>query len=170
MEATTNSFRRLNRSVYTWHGQDVPFSPWTLIDGGIPKIFWSAFKDKKYGLKRFMRYGYDHNPLKEESRIRVENMHADVLFLAPKDDDAWPSDDAVFRMVKVLKDNGYPYRLEWKIYDKASHALSDGLDELGGSAKRALKHMLPAEKKYPKECEEARQDSFRRVLDFLDKW
>ena len=170
MEATTSSFKRLNRSVYTWHGEDIPFSPWTLIDEGIPKIFWRAYKDKRYGLKRFMRYGYDHNTLTEESRIRVENMHADVLFLAPKDDDAWPSDEAVLRMVKVLKDNRYPYRLEWKIYDRASHALSDGLDELSGSAKWALKHMLPAEKKYPKDCEEARQDSFRRVLDFLNKW
>lgn len=170
MEATTNSFKRLNRSVYTWHGKDIPFSPWALIDEGIPKILLSATKDKKYGLKRFMRYGYDHNPLTEESRIRVENMHADVMFLAPKDDDAWPSDEAVLRMVKVLKDNDYPYGIEWKIYDKASHALSDGLDEMGGYAKWALKNMLPAEKKYPKECEEARQDSFRRILDFLDRW
>lgn len=38
-----------------------------------------AMKDKKYGLKRFMRYGYDHNPLTDESRIKVESMHADVL-------------------------------------------------------------------------------------------
>jgi hypothetical protein len=30
--------------------------------------------------------------------------------------------------------------------------------------------MLPAEKKYPKECEEARQDSFKLILKFLDEW
>ena len=62
MEGTTNSFKRLGRSVYTWHGQDVPYSPW------------------------------------------------------------------------------------------------------------AFKNMLPAEKKYPRECEEARQDSFRRILAFLEGW
>ena len=76
MEGTTNSFQRLGRSVYTWHGQDVPYSPWTLIDEGLPRIFLSAMKDKRYGLRRFMRYGYDHNPVTEESRIKVEKMHA----------------------------------------------------------------------------------------------
>ena len=43
---------------------------------------------------------------------------------------------------------------------------------LGGfsNMKWAFKNMLPAEKKYPKECEEARQDSFRRILAFLEGW
>ena len=157
MEGTTNNFKRLGKSVYTWHGIDVPYSPWQLIDQGLPRIFIEAIRDKRYGLKRFMRYGYDHNPVTEESRIKVENMHADVFFLAAKDDDAWPSDEAVPRMKKVLRDADYQYRVEWRIYDKASHALTDGLDEMSGYAKWALNHMLPAEKKYPKECEEARQ-------------
>ena len=170
LEGTTNNFKRLGKSVYTWHGIDVPYSPWQLIDQGLLRIFIEAIRDKRYGLKRFMRYGYDHNPVTEESRIKVENMHADVLFLAAKDDDAWPSDDAVPRMIKVLRDADYQYRVEWRIYDKASHALTDGLDEMSGYAKWALNHMLPAEKKYPKECEEARQDSFKLILKFLDEW
>lgn len=60
--------------------------------------------------------------------------------------------------------------MEYKIYEKASHALTDGLDEMTGYAKWALKHMLPAEKKYPQECEAARQDSFGRILRFLEEW
>ena len=119
-----------------------------------------------------MRYGYDmmEKKLLPEARIKVENMNADVLFLAVKDDDAWPSDVAVPRMVKVLEDNNYPHRVEWHIYEKASHALTDGLDEMTGYAKWALNHMLPAEKKWPKECEEARQDSFKRIIRFIDDW
>ena len=170
MEGTTNNFKRLHRSVYTCHGADFPYSPWTLIDQGMGRILANSIKDKKYGLKRLYRYGYDHNPITEESRIKVENMHADVLFLAVGDDDAWPSDVAVPRMVKVLKDAGYPYRVESHIYKKASHALTDGLDEMTGYAKWALNHMLPAEKEHPKECEEARQDSFKRILRFLNEW
>jgi len=30
-----------------------------------------AMKDKKYGLKRFMRYRYDHNPLTGESLLLI---------------------------------------------------------------------------------------------------
>lgn len=51
-----------------------------------------------------------------------------------------------------------------------SRDMPDGLDEMSGYAKWAFKNMLPAEKKYPKECEEARHDSFQRILSFLDGW
>ena len=92
-----------------------------------------------------------------------------VLLLGVRDDDGWPSEKAVTRMVKILEEVGYPYRVEHHVYD-TSHALTDGLNELSGYAKWAFKNMLPAEKKYPKECEEARQDSFRRILAFLEGW
>lgn len=170
MEGTTSSFRRLGTSVYTWHGDEIPYSPWTLIDKGIPRILLAAAKDKRYGLARFMRYGYDHNPTAEASRIKVEDMHADILLLAAKDDDCWPSDTAVSRIVKILADAQYPYRVESHIYEKASHALTDGLDEMTGYAKWALHHMIPAEKQYPEACEQARQDSFKRILGFIDTW
>ena len=52
----------------------------------------------------------------------------------------------------------------------SSFFIYPGLDEMSGYAKWALNHMLPAEKKYPKECEEARQDSFKLILKFLDEW
>ena len=74
-----------------------------MIDEGIGKILIRAMKNKKYGLKRLYRYGYDHNPVTAESRIKIENMKADVLFLAVKNDDAWPSDIAVLRMAEILK-------------------------------------------------------------------
>ena len=66
---------------------------------------------RQYGLRRFMRFGYDEMEKKQfpEARIKVENMHDDVLFLAIKDDDVWPSDVAVPRMLKVLKEANYPY-------------------------------------------------------------
>jgi hypothetical protein len=39
-----------------------------------------------------------------------------------------------------------------------------------GYEKFALNHMLPSEKKYPKESEDARQDSFKRIMRFIDEW
>jgi len=59
---------------------------------------------------------------------------------------------------------------ESKIYENASHALTDGLDQMKGYAKWAFKHLLPAEKKYPEECEIARKDSFKRILTFIEEW
>ena len=167
------AFKSVHKSQYTWHGRDIPYTSTDLLDK-MGMLGWlnAARKAPGYGLGRFMRYGYDMIDGKQspEARIKVENMHADVLFLAVKDDDAWPSDIAVPRMVKILKEADYPYRVEYHIYEKGSHALADGLDKMSGYARFALKHMIPAEKKYPHECEEARKDSFRRVLKFLEEW
>ena len=167
------AFKSVHKSQYTWHGRDIPYTSTDLLDK-MGMLGWlnAARKAPGYGLGRFMRYGYDMIVGKQspEARIKVENMHADVLFLAVKDDDAWPSDIAVPRMVKILKEADYPYRVEYHIYEKGSHALADGLDKMNGYARFALKHMIPAEKKYPHECEDARKDSFRRVLKFLEEW
>lgn len=41
---------------------------------------------------------------------------------------------------------------------------------MGKVKKILLKNMIPAEKKYPKECEEARKDSFKRITEFIEEW
>ena len=172
LEGTTSSYKRKHCSVYTWRGENVPYTECEVLDQGVISGLNLARKEKGYGLKRFMRFGYDliSKDLNPNSRIKVENINADILFLAVKDDDCWPSDIAVPRMLKVLEDNKYEHRVEWHIYDKASHALGDGLKEMTGFARFALMTMIPAEKKYPKECEEARQDSFKRIIRFIDEW
>ena len=73
-------------------------------------------------------------------------------------------------MTKVLEESNYSYRVKSHIYEKGSHVLVDGLDAINGVTKIALKSMISAEKKYPKECEEARQDSFKRILEFIKEW
>lgn len=172
LEGTTKNNKRKHCSVYTYHGKDIPYTPTELLDMGMIKWLNLARKADGYGLKRFMRYGYDRmTPLLEEnSRIKVENMNADVLLLAVKDDDCWPSDEAVPRIVKKLEAVNYSHRLEYHIYEKGSHALCDGFENVSASIKFMMKFMLPAEKKYPKECDEARKDSTRRILEFLKKW
>jgi len=167
------SYKEAHKSQYTWHGEDLPYTPIDFLD---EKGMWwwlnTARKTPGYGLRRFMRFGYDEMEKKQlpEARIKVENMHADVLFLAVKDDDAWPSDVAVPRMLKVLKEANYPYRVESHIYEKASHILANSGVEMKRISKFIVNLMMTAEKKYPEECNEARQDSIKRILKFLEVW
>ena len=172
MEGTNSKNKRLHCSVYTWHGDDIPYTECPFLDNGMLNWFKMAKNAEGYGLRRFMRYGYDFmaQSLNPKSRIRIEDMNAEVLLLAVKDDDCWPSDVAVSRMLKVFAEKKYPHKVEWHIYEKGSHALSDGLDEMNGITKMIMKMMVPAEKKYPKECEEARQDSLQRIIEFIGKW
>lgn len=91
-----------------------------------------AKKAEGYGIRRFMRFGYDliESNLNPESRIKVEKMNADVLLLAVRNDDCWPSDVATKRMLEVLRESNYGHRME----------------------------------------AEARQDSFKRIIKFIEEW
>lgn len=42
--------------------------------------------------------------------------------------------------------------------------------KISGLTKLLVKTMIPTEKKYPKECEEARQDSSARIIKFIEEW
>lgn len=172
LEGTNPRNQRLHKAVYTWRGESVPYTECPLLDQGMLNWFRMAKNTEGYGLRRFMRFGYDYMSqfLNPESRIKVENCNADILFLAVKDDDCWPSDIAVPRMLKVLEENGYPHRVEWKIYEKGSHALVDGIQKMKGMTRFLMKSMIPAEGRFPKECEEARQDSMARILRFIEAW
>lgn len=172
MEGTSSSNKRLHCSVYTYGDTEIPYTKTPMLDKGMLNWFRMAKNAEGYGLGRFMRFGYDYisDSLNPNSRIPIENMNADVLFLAAKEDDCWPSDVAVPRMLKVLEECNYPHRVESHIYEKGSHALADGLNEMSGMAKLLLKTMIPAEKKYPKKCEEARRDSFTRIIKFIEMW
>lgn len=172
MEGTSPSNRRLHCSVYTWHGSDIPYTQVPMLDKGMLNWFQMAKNAEGYGLRRFMRFGYDlmADRLDPASRIRVENMNADVLLLAVKDDDCWPSDVAVARMRKVFEDHNYPHRVEYHVYEKGSHALTDGIQAYGVMTSFFLKMMIPTEKRFPKECEEARKDSLARILKFISRW
>lgn len=172
-EGTNPQNKRLHCSVYTYHGEDVPYTETPFLDKGMLNWLINAKKAKGYGLSRFMRYGYDHGVstgVNPESRVKVEEMNADVLLLAVENDDCWPSEVATRRMIKIFEETGYPHRVESHIYEKGSHALTDGISEMAGFTKLALKFMIPAEKKYPVECEQARQDSFKRIVKFIDEW
>lgn len=172
LEGSSKNMKRKHCSVYTYHGQDIPYTPMELLDMGVVKWLRLARNAPGYGMTRFFRYGYDRMTplLTEESRIKVENMDADVLLLAVKDDDCWPSDEAVPRIVKKLEEVNYPHRVEHHVYEKGSHALCGGLELVSPSVRFMMKRMLPAEKKYPRECDEARADSLRRILEFLENW
>lgn len=172
-EGTDPQNRRLHCSVYTFHGEEIPYVETPFLDKGMLNWLRSAAKAEGYGLRRFMRYGYDkgvNSESHEHARIKVENMNADVLLLAVENDDCWPSEVATRRMMKILEENNYPHRYEAHIYEKASHGLVDGIDEMGFATKMIFKLMIPSESKYPKECEEARLDSMKRIIRFIDEW
>lgn len=170
LEYVDNKFRRTGKSTYIWKGKEVTYSPSVLLDEGVPGLIWKCAKDRHYGLKRMLRFYYDKNPLTEEARIQVENMKADVLLLASENDDCWPSEVSARRVADILKKKHYSHRVKTVIYEKGSHAIGGVSLMQNKEIRKMMTKMLPAEKKYPKECEEARVDSVKQIEAFLAEW
>lgn len=169
MEGADKKFRRTYKSTYTYGGKDIPFTPNTILDKGLFTLLYQAHKNKKYTLQRAMRYIYDMNPPVPSSRIKVENIKADILMLAAQNDDCWPADEAVPRMETVLLKSNYPYKVKSIVYEKASHLLGN-ISIVNPLKKLLIRRAIEAERKYPKECANARKDSVQQILSFLCEW
>lgn len=170
MEGMKNDLFPLGFAVYTYRGESVAYSHYSCLNDGFLKGLKGYFKFKKQkGNEKISvgRYAYDTSEETEESRIKVENMKSDLLIMAPARDDCWPSEQAVPRMERILKEQNYPYRVKAIIYEKASHALGA---EMSDNMKKMIKMVMPTEKLYPEECEMARKDSIQQMLEFLREW
>jgi hypothetical protein len=166
--AVPGKFARSGKSIYTYRGEDIPFTPLDILER-VGEFKTEIKNNPNYGLRRAMRYGYDHIVPTPESRIKVENINGCVLLLAPENDDMWCSEVATRRVEKVLQENNFPHKYECIIYDKASHLLGN-IKLKGLKYPLMFKLMLPAEKKHPLECEQARIDSTNRMLKFIEEW
>lgn len=169
MEAVDCRKDHFRLSFFQLHGVPFPYSPWFILEEGRLRLTLKSLKDKRYGPGRFWRYLYDRNLTVPQSRISVENMHADVLFLASEDDDVLPAEVAVERMQCILRDAGYRYRVRVKIYENGSHVLGCPLDFDSRWGKR-MKKKIPAVMKNPKGAKEAAEDSMTQIINFFNMW
>jgi len=168
MEGIKGKLFPAGHSVYTYRGKDLPCSRFIVLHGSLPREFKKYYAIPKSRRKGMTRYSYDTSEESPESRIKVENMNSDVLLLGVNNDDCWPSDMAVPRMEKVLMENNYTHRIKALVYEKGSHCI--GCAQVPQKLQKILKYMMPNEKKYPKECMEARKDSEKQILEFLNAW
>lgn len=169
---TTEAFqgmKPLNVSTFTFRGNPLPFDPTVTLHRNIVSVLLRTAFNKKYGMKRMLRGCYEENIPSEAARIKVENMQADFLAQAPGYDDCWPSDEALPRMARILKETNYPYRWKTTTYEHGSHLLCG---DLSGSPAylKSMKKILLAEYRDQDACNRAREESMREALSFLEDW
>lgn len=168
---------RQHRSYFSYHGEDVPYEPAEALSH-LPRTLRAWKKDPRYGPYAMNRFYYNecfpHRT--DASRVKVENIHGNILLLAPAYDDTWPSDAAVPRMMQVLREKHFPYRYESVLYEKASHYLAvpprcmqwNGKSE--AETRKLLARIFTMEKQYPAECDRARQESWEKLVRFFREW
>lgn len=169
---TTEAFhgtKALDQSTFSWRGEPLPFDPTVTLHRNLFSVLLRTAFNKKYGMRRMLRGCYEENVQTEAARIKVENMRADLLLQCPGYDDCWPSDEAVPRMEKILRESGYPYRVQATIYAKGSHLLCCDFAKSPEYLK-SMKKILQAEYVDQAACDKARKDSMQEALAFLEDW
>ena len=96
-----------------------------------------------------------------ENEIPVERINGDILFLTSTHDESVPAKRDAELLVKRLQRSGFKHGFRHINSETGSHNL--GYFPVNNN-------MLPREKKYPKECQRAREETLAIILSTLEKW
>lgn len=97
----------------------------------------------------------------ETNEIPVERIQGDILFLTATHDESVPSKHDVELLIKRLKRENFSYTYRHVNSEIGSHNL--GYFPINNG-------VLPREKKHPKECQQAREETLDIILEALENW
>lgn len=96
-----------------------------------------------------------------ENEIPVEKINGDILFLTSTNDESVPAKRDAELLVKRLERSGFKHGYRHINSEIGSHNL--GIFPVNNN-------MLPREKKYPNECQKAREETLDIILSVLNLW
>lgn len=96
-----------------------------------------------------------------ENEIPVEKICGEILFLTSTHDESVPAKQDAELLTKRLEREKFPHKYKHINSDTGSHNL--GYFPVNNGA-------LPREKKYPRECQKAREDTLDIILKALSAW
>ena len=162
-------------SSVTWQGKPLPYLPYAYRH---PEYWQKIQEESKAGGDRVAsRKLFDESerrhPIREEERIRVEDIRGKLIFIGAEDDVLWDTCRYIRRMEARLERLPHACTHESWLYRHGTHFVFP---------ESMLKMMLPvgsgllvsmmfrAGKEHPKECRETRLDIDRRLKRALAQW
>ncbi len=144
------------KAMVSFHGHDFPY-----IEKG--KLFSDFIKRCIKERKVRLLYFFDEWDRKgtEDNEIPVEKVSGDILLLTSTHDESVPAKRDAELLVKRLVRNDFKYGYKHINSETGSHNL--GIFPVNNN-------MLPREKKYPKECQKAREETLSIILATLESW
>ena len=113
------------------------------------------------------------HPVREEEKIRVENIHGNILFVGAEDDVLWDTCTYIRRMEQRLKTTPHESEYEVALYPHGTHfVFPEGMLRLmlPVGSDLLVRAAFRAGRQYPKECRAARLDIDARVTRVLQAW
>ena len=162
-------------STVSWQGRPLPYLPYAYRH---PE-YWQKITEeaKAGGDKAAARKMFDESerlhPVREEEKIKVENIRGRIVFIGAEDDVLWDTCKYIRRMDERLKQK--PHDCEWDmlLYKHGTHfvfpeSMLKMMLPVGSGM--LVKYMFRAGREFPEECLETRLDIDRRLTEILRSW
>lgn len=142
-------------------------SSWTWKRKPFPYISVQSVKTNP--IKNLLKYGefgltneYQKmisEQLNETNAIKVEKIQGNILLLSAQEDAQWNSEEMSTILMDRLEINNFNYSYQSKTFYPASHILCP--------IHTIFKNVYRIERKYPKECEQARKKAFQLAYEYI---
>ena len=164
-----------NESSVSRNGEPLPYLPYAYRH---PEYWQKIVEESNAGGDRIAsRQLFDESerrhPIREEEKIRVENIRGKIVFVGAEDDVLWDTCRYIRRMEERL--NQRPHNCTWEslLYEHGTHfVFPDSMlrSILPFFSGLLVKTMFKAGKEYPKECRETRRDIDERLSRIIREW
>lgn len=142
-------------SSWTWRGKELPYASFQNIQ---VHMVSDLLKNHQFGFKKEYIQVLKKEKT-EENTIKVENINGPILLLSAREDAQWPSRMMGELICHRLYKKGFKYPYHHEIYSPASHILCP--------VQTKLSKIYRVERKYPRECKEARKNALRLTVQWI---
>lgn len=162
-------------SSLSWQGQHLPYLPYAYRH---PQYWEQVMADSKAsGDKIASRPMFEESerlhPVREEEKIKVENIKGKLIFVGAEDDVLWDTCKYIRRMMARLDTLPHDCRLEALLYEHGTHFVfpqSMLTTMLPVGSGLLVRLMFKAGRQYPKECKQTRLDIDEKLARFIAEW
>lgn len=162
-------------SSLTWQGEPLPYLPYAYRH---PDYWNNVMADSKAsGNKIASRPMFDESerrhPVREEEKIKVENIRGRLVLVGAEDDVLWDTCKYIRRMMKRLEERFHECAVEALLYEHGTHFVfpqSMLTTMLPVGSGLLIRLMFKAGREYPKECRQTRLDIDERLSKIIKAW
>lgn len=162
-------------SSLTWQGRPLPYLPYAYRH---PRYWQQVMADSKAsGNKIASRPMFEESeqlhPVREEEKIKVENIKGRVIFVGAEDDVLWDTCKYIRRMMERLDTLPHDCTAEALLYKHGTHFVfpqSMLTTMLPVGSGLLVRLMFKAGRQYPKECKQTRLDIDEKLSHRILEW
>ena len=164
-----------NESSVSWKNRPLPYLPYAYRH---PE-YWQKIQEEskaggdKIASRKLFDESEKRHPIREDERIKVENIHGKIIFVGAEDDVLWDTCKYIRRMEERLKRLPHDSTVECWLYEHGTHfafpeSMLKKMLPVGSALLVSL--MFKAGKEHKKECRETRIDIDRRMKKAIAQW